>query len=132
MAVTPDAKLVGRTGHVHTDDPMAFRCDVLQVADHAVIAVRGDVDLATAPALLRRIFDTMTLPISGLTVDLAYVTFLDSSGIHALVQARAVALTRDVAFRLESVPRHVRVVFETCGLSELFGMPHMVEEPKPS
>jgi hypothetical protein len=81
MAVTPGDQLLGRNGHVGPEDPVAFRCDVLQVSDHAVITVRGDVDLATAPTLLQRMSSTLTLPISGLTVDLAYVTFLVALGI---------------------------------------------------
>ncbi|HEY3722666.1 MAG TPA: STAS domain-containing protein [Acidimicrobiia bacterium] len=101
-----------------------FRCDVLYVEDHAVVMTRGAVDLNTAPAMHRQMSATLALPITGITVDLAYVSFLDSSGVNVLVQTRADATQRDIAFRLESVPRNVRLVLDALGLLDLFAVRH--------
>jgi anti-anti-sigma factor len=99
-----------------------FQCDVIYDGDHAVVAVRGEVDLATAPVVLREIRATLALPISGVTVDLAYVSFLDSTGVQAFITARNDAIERGIAFRLDSVPGQVRGVLELCDLLGLFGL----------
>lgn len=104
-----------------TDAP-TFRCDVLYVEDHAVVVTRGEVDLNTAPEMLRQMSATLALPVTGMTVDLAYVTFLDSSGVSALVRAQGDASERGIAFRLESVPRPVRTVLDALCLAPQFGL----------
>ena len=60
--------------------------DVVELDDaSARVVAAGDVDLASAPALvdavLSRLDDQRTVEL-----DLSGVTFLDSSGIHALMQ----------------------------------------------
>src|SRR4051794_23267265 len=89
---------------LRVSDTGAFRCDVLYVGDHAVVVCRGDIDLASAPELQRHLSATFALPIAGVTVDLAYVTFLDSSGVATLVAMHGRAAERRIAFRLEAVP----------------------------
>jgi anti-anti-sigma factor len=112
------------SGERRTAPPSAvpFRCDVIYDGDHAVVAARGEMDLATAPAVLREVRATLALPINGVTLDLAYVTFLDSSGVQALLTARNNAIERGIEFRLDSVPRQVRSVLEMCDLLGLFGL----------
>jgi len=104
------------------DGMVAFRCDVLHVADQAVVVARGDIDLDTAPVLLDQLRATVALGVTGVTVDMSDVMFLDSSGVHALLSARSAAAERGVVFRLESVPRQARTVLELCGLSGLLGL----------
>ena len=52
-----------------------------------VVRVEGDVDLATAPAL--RSLLARTGRETAVLVDLSAVTFMDCSGLSALLQARA-------------------------------------------
>ena len=122
MAVQPENGRLERPGRERDEHLVPFRCDVLSVADHAVVVARGEVDVATAGTLLHEISATLALPITGMTVDLAYVTFLDSSGVNTLVVARKSAAERGIAFRLESVPRQARTVLEVCGLLAIFGL----------
>jgi anti-anti-sigma factor len=114
-------------GRAVAHDPVPFRCDVLAVKDHAVLTVRGEFDLATAPEFCRALLRAIDMPVTALTVDLSYVTFLDSSGIHSLVTAQNTAREGGLGFRLESVPRHVRKVLEVCHLVEYFGLPAQSE-----
>jgi anti-anti-sigma factor len=101
---------------------VVFRCDVAYVEDRAVIAVRGEVDLGTASTLQREILATLALPIAGVVLDLAYVTFMDSSGVAVLVAAQRQASDLGRPLTLTSVPRQVRVVLEISGLSQQFGL----------
>ena len=65
----------------------AFGTTASRTNGTAVVAVRGDVDLYTAPKL----WETIDAAIAGLpdelVIDLSNVHFLDSSGISVLVKA---------------------------------------------
>jgi anti-anti-sigma factor len=50
--------------------------------------VEGEVDMATAPTLVECFDRVMADPVDLVIVDLAGVTFLDSSGIASLVRAQ--------------------------------------------
>jgi len=66
-----------------------------------VLAVSGELDLATGPVLGQRIRRPLFWQqVKRLVVDLSGVTFIDSSGTNALVlsHAHADALERDVRF----------------------------------
>ncbi|MGZ4734490.1 MAG: STAS domain-containing protein [Acidimicrobiia bacterium] len=97
-----------------------FRCIVAFVDEDAVISVRGEIDLATAPVLLRDAQAALALPISAVNVDLREVTFVDSSGLQALLTARERALERDITFTLTAVPSSVRRVIDVTGLGVVF------------
>jgi anti-sigma B factor antagonist len=99
-----------------TDPPFELR---LSRTDQAVIVeVVGEIDMATAPELaaeLEGVGDD-----SGLVVvDLAQVTFVDSSGLKALVQANRELGRRGIGFRVVSPADHaVRRIFEITQLTE--------------
>ena len=54
--------------------------------------------------------------IEGVALDLSEVTFLDSTGIHALVALHERCQEQDVALRIVPGPRQVQRVFSLCGL----------------
>jgi anti-anti-sigma factor len=60
-----------------------FRVTSLESDGATIVAVAGEIDLATAPQLRA----ALTAAPGDLTVDLAGVTFMDSSGLGALVAA---------------------------------------------
>jgi hypothetical protein len=66
-------------------------CEVKQIVvdgEHVVVEVRGEIDLRTAPALgdqLDRAFEDAA---AAVIVDLSAATFLDSSGLNVLFNAR--------------------------------------------
>jgi anti-anti-sigma factor len=72
-------------------DPHELRVDVLGNAHEGfVVVVAGDIDLGSAPAVHERL-QGLAGTGAGVVADLAGVTFIDSSGIHALLSsARAI------------------------------------------
>jgi anti-sigma B factor antagonist len=121
MIETPEHE----TGPPVTSEPSdlaPFRCDTSFVDEQATLRVRGELDLATAPVLQREAMAALALPLSRLVVDFGGVTFLDSSGIAALIATRRAAIERDVTFTLVAVSRSGRLTLELAGLSELFGI----------
>lgn len=55
----------------------------------AVLRLSGEVDLATAPDLLAAFYELADRRLSDVIVDASLVTFMDSTGLHALTQGKA-------------------------------------------
>jgi anti-sigma B factor antagonist len=100
----------------------AFHYEILQIDDRAEVAVHGELDLDNSPGLLRDLVLNMELPISTVTLDLAQVTYVDSSGLGTLVAAKHRADQRGIGFRLVGVSGQTRRIFEITDLAEMFGL----------
>lgn len=61
-----------------------FSCTTTTLAGGHVVTVAGEIDMATAPRLVEALAQFAN---GTVRVDLAAVTFLDSSGLHTLVNA---------------------------------------------
>ncbi|WP_410571229.1 STAS domain-containing protein [Amycolatopsis sp. cmx-4-61] len=86
----------------------------------AVVTVEGELDVATAPRL-RAAVDAVTLGTGQLlVVDLAGVTFCDSSGISALIAARNLAEAAGAGVALAAVPARLSRTFALIGLADFF------------
>jgi len=57
------------------------------VGGHAVLQVRGELDLVTAPQLAQAVQTQLSASPSSLIIDLTHTTFLDSSGARQLALA---------------------------------------------
>jgi anti-sigma B factor antagonist len=68
-----------------------FSVRVLAVHEHdpdgAVLSVHGDLDLLTAPLLREAMLPVLARQRGLVVVDLSEVPFMDSSGIHVLIEA---------------------------------------------
>jgi len=77
--------------------PTQFRVEVLNDgANGARLRASGDVDLATATRLFETIMAVAPAPFHEVVVDLHGVTFMDSTGLSALIRAHRQLLSRDV------------------------------------
>jgi anti-sigma B factor antagonist len=85
----------------------------------AGVAVRGEVELATAPVLTAALEEGIRRSSGPFVVDLVAVDFLDSSGIHCLVRSRALLGRDERALALICPPGNVRRVLEMAGIDEL-------------
>ncbi|MEV1051093.1 STAS domain-containing protein [Streptomyces sp. NPDC049887] len=85
-----------------------------------ILEIVGDVDYSTAEQLRHR-FTALTLsPGQRLVLDLAGMTFCDSSGITALIAARNHALAAHADIALASVPAQTSRVLRIVGLDQIF------------
>jgi anti-anti-sigma factor len=82
------------------------------------LAVTGDVDVATADELRTVGENALTKACSTLRIDLGGVTFLDSSGIGALVHIRNSAT--HCRLILDNPPPQVRKILDLTGLTDIF------------
>jgi anti-sigma B factor antagonist len=81
--------------------------------------VTGEVDLAVADELRAAGLAALTPSARTLRIDLHGVTFMDSSGIAALVAIHKAAGTRHTVVVQNSQPQ-VRRIFEITGLTSVF------------
>ncbi len=87
-----------------------------------VVAVRGELDLHTAPRLRARLHDAIGAGHTDLVVDLPDLSFIDSTGISVLVDAMKQAGRHDGRLVLRAPTPWTRRVLEIAGLLELFGL----------
>jgi anti-sigma B factor antagonist len=85
----------------------------------AVLTVSGEVDLATAPALQTALLAMMERGSARVIVDMAEVTFMDSSGLSALLAARD-AGGEEFEMVLVVGPGMVRRLLDTTAIGTLF------------
>jgi anti-sigma B factor antagonist len=90
--------------------------------DVPILAVSGEVDVYSAPALKDRIGELIESGRNTLIVDLSGVAFLDSTGLGALVEARAA--TTDAGGSLPLVCNQERILklFTITGLDGVFNI----------
>jgi anti-anti-sigma factor len=100
--------------------PLSLGIRIVQYDDEAVVAVDGELDIATAPVLRSEIEPLWARPMNVLTLDLGRVDFMDSSGVRALNELRTAAQARDVTFALFGVQPRVRRVLDVTGMASLF------------
>ena len=99
-------------------DPQSFSVSVLPSAVAVILEVEGEVDMMTAPSLSKAISEVPE-GTQWVVVDLSKVSFLDSSGLNALVQGRRTLDARQVAMRVVvPVDGAIRRVFEITHLTE--------------
>lgn len=65
-----------------------FEVTVEACGSHAVVVVKGEIDVATAPLLKRSLVELVATGVARVVVDLRGVSFIESVGLGALVSAR--------------------------------------------
>lgn len=82
----------------------------------AVVVLAGEVDLGNAPRLRRAIRAALASRPKALAVDMAGVTFCDSTGLSVLVGGRMEAEVRGVDYRITNPSGMVASVLRLTGL----------------
>lgn len=97
-----------------------FAVEVSQVEGRAVVAVAGELDLATAPQLRERLALLSEAGKNQVTLDLTHLDFIDSTGLSVLVMVfnRAQAAGGSIVIRNPSMS--VMRIFEITGLASVF------------
>jgi anti-sigma B factor antagonist len=113
--------------------PMDARTIVLDDSEGDVlqIVVRGEHDIYTAPALRDRLEEALAAQPAGVIVDLSGATFLDSSILGALLEARRQALERGIGYVVhlgEGPEPGVERILEITGLFPVFPVVRAREE----
>ena len=81
-------------------------------AGSLVLALSGELDLASAPMLERELREAEATSPSRLVIDLGGLLFMDSTGLQALLRARERANSNGHQLALRRAPHQVQRVFE--------------------
>ncbi len=99
---------------------MHFDCTVERRADAVLVTPSGEVDRDTAPDLRARLAEAIGLAGGGrVEVDLAAVTFMDSSGIGALLTGHRLAADTGATFVIRDAGPPVQTVLELTNVWQL-------------
>jgi len=101
-------------------EEVQFSVDIEKVRDGAaILRLAGEVDVATAPILVSSFRDLAEQKLTEVVVDTSGVTFMDSSGLHALIQGKGII--HDAESRILLVTsRAVRLLLEVAFPEPLF------------
>jgi len=86
----------------------------------ACVTLRGELDIAEVPRLEQALDAAIADSEGAFLIDAYELEFLDSSGVRALLRARAMLGREDRALALVCAPGAVRRTLDVVGVSDLF------------
>jgi anti-sigma B factor antagonist len=90
-----------------------FTVVVAVAPDETRLQLRGELDMAATSDFMTAFENAANADVTAaLVVDVAALTFLDSSGVRGLLQAAARCEKENVGFRVEGASGAIRRVFE--------------------
>jgi anti-sigma B factor antagonist len=90
-------------------------------AESILLRVSGRLTIDSSPVLRSDLLQVLSgRPLKELTIDLAGVSYLDTSGIATLVEALKVACRKDTVLRLQNLAERPRYLLEVTGMLHLF------------
>ena len=99
---------------------MELGLDVTESDGATVLAVRGEVDVYTAPRLREKLVELVAQGRYTIVVDLEAVDFLDSTGLGVLVGGLKRVRSHDGDLILVCTHQRILKVFEITGLTKVF------------
>ena len=96
-----------------------FSANIVHEDGSVVLALRGELDIATVPVLRRAVDDLLGPHLNAVTIDMANLTFVDVTGLRVLVHIKETAGELHAEFRLRSVSDLTRRVIGLTGFYEL-------------
>ena len=99
-----------------TPGPSMMTVERLEVGRRTVLAVTGEVDIASTPTLRSAVEGALDAAAQDLWLDLGATTFMDSSGLHVLLDAQRSAERLGRQFTIICPPGSVRRVLDLTGI----------------
>lgn len=99
-----------------------FDVTITHVDAAAVVRLSGELDLATAPGLAEQLLGLSSQGVRTVTVDLAELDFIDSTGLSVLVVALKHLRDQGGDLTLQSPKPGALKVLEITGLTEIFAV----------
>jgi anti-sigma B factor antagonist len=92
-----------------------FRCEVRPARDRVILALEGELDLATAPVVAQEIEQLHEAGFRTFVIDLRGLLYMDSSGVEMLFRW---SQRPDTTVRLEHVPPTIERLLTLVGFIE--------------
>jgi anti-sigma B factor antagonist len=94
----------------------------------AVLALRGEIDVYTAPRMRQAIVDLVDAGSLNIVVDMDKVDFLDSTGLGVLVEGLKRVKTRNGTISLVITQDKILKIFDITGLNKAFPIHGSLED----
>ena len=107
---------------------MELGLDVQKVDSHAVVDVKGEIDVYTAPKLREKLIELVSEGSYEVVVNLEGVDFLDSTGLGVLVGGLKRVRNHDGSLQLVCTQEKILKIFRITGLTKVFPIHASVEE----
>ena len=107
---------------------MDLGLDVQERDGFAVLAVSGEVDVATVPRLREQLHGLVAQGSNQIIVNLDAVDFLDSTGLGVLVGGLKRVRAHEGSLRLVCTQERILKIFRITGLTKVFPIHNSVEE----
>ena len=107
---------------------MELGIDVRRVDSAAVVDVKGEIDVYTAPKLREKLIELVSEGTYKVVVNLEDVDFLDSTGLGVLVGALKRVKAHDGSLSLVCTQDKILKTFKITGLTKVFPIHDAVEQ----
>jgi anti-sigma B factor antagonist len=111
--------MVMKGGQVTEQPPRMFEIEPCPLEGAPGVVVRGEVDLSSIPELIEVMEAEIRASQGAFVIDLCDLEFLDSSGLSALMRARALLGREDRALAIICPQGAVRRLFDVAGVADL-------------
>lgn len=102
---------------------MALKVIITDAADGSVvISAEGEVDVSCASELRDAVYQVLETDVTDVTIDLAQVPYIDSTGIGVLVGASHRASDAAITLRVAHPQRNVKRVLDMLGVTGELGI----------
>ena len=102
------------------EDYLRVECEVSDDGRSVCLRLDGEFDMGTAPLVEDALSPALDPRCARLVVDLADVSFMDSSGLRVLVVARNALDERGAEIVIANINDRLRRLFEISGLTTAF------------
>jgi anti-sigma B factor antagonist len=102
--------------------PPALEIVDAELAGAPGVAVRGEIDVASVAELELALDAAIRTSTGAFVLDLERVEFLDSSGLSAILRARALLARTDRQLAIVCRPGPVRRLFDVAGVADLLNL----------
>jgi anti-sigma B factor antagonist len=107
---------------------MELGIDVRTVNSHAVVDVKGEIDVYTAPKLREKLIELVSEGTYDVVVNLEGVDFLDSTGLGVLVGALKRVKAHDGSLALVCTQDKILKIFKITGLTKVFPIHDSIDQ----
>jgi anti-anti-sigma factor len=96
---------------------------VVQVGPRCILVLSGEIDIEAAPHVVAIARDALVgTGVMDVVIDASAVSFMDSTGVGALLDIREIAVAGGAAIRLCGASDNVVKILKLTGLSAMFGL----------
>lgn len=100
--------------------PFTVERDIANGGRVACLRLGGEMDMSTVVTFEEAFSSALDDAHDPLRIDLSGVTFMDSSGLNALIRARNAMEDRGIKLVISGISHQVRHLFEISGLTTAF------------